>query len=211
MKKIMFDDRLGLTQAVLEGRKTMTRRVVPPRIINKIPSFQQEYYEASLDCISEKEAVAQMPLYEPGEVVSVAQSYHTILEEMFDKDKGYQNPIYNPFRSQKPNLEEEFGWRNKMYVRADLMPHRIRITGIKVERLQDISDEDCMKEGIRKLESSDIPTHFTFDGWMFNNRVFRCADTPREAFSALFNKLSGKGAWDKNPWVFAYEFELYRF
>lgn len=38
------------------------------------------------------------------------------------------------------------GWDNKMFVRAEHMPHRIRITDIRVERLQDISDEDCLRK-----------------------------------------------------------------
>ena len=48
------------------------------------------------------------------------------------------------------DLRDKPGWNNKMFVRADLMPHRIKITGIKLERLQDISEEDIYKEGFEK-------------------------------------------------------------
>ena len=68
--------------------------------------------------------------------------------------------------------------------------------------------EDCLREGVRKLESENCSTMFTFDGWSFKNKVNRCTDSPKEAFEALFKKLSGKKAWDDNPWVFVYEFEL---
>ena len=208
MKKILFNDKYGLTGAVLDGRKTMTRRIIKaPRTMDgkDVYGFCVVSYRngeiAEVMAVDEEGAMINniLPKYKVGEVVAVAQSYEEICLSFIqppDKQWGV--------------TREMSGYHNKMFVRDDLMPHQIRITNVRVERLQDISDEDCMKEGIRKLESSDIPTHFTFDGWMFNNRVFRCADTPREAFSALFNKLSGKGAWDKNPWVFVYEFELLR-
>ena len=93
-----------------------------------------------------------------------------------------------------------------MFVRADLMPHRIRITDIKVERLQDISEEDCLREGVEKWMDGYIVT-----GIMENRgRNNVCFDTPREAFAALIDSISGKGTWNSNPWVFAYTFELVR-
>jgi hypothetical protein len=117
------------------------------------------------------------------------------------------------------------GYRNKMFVRADLMPHRIRITDLRFERLQDISEEDCLKEGVMKG---------TFEGWYVPGigRTFRkgCMrpiaqtadgkpyygdryrdfkfDTPRNAFAALINRICGRGTWKSNPWAVAYEFEL---
>ena len=93
-----------------------------------------------------------------------------------------------------------------MFVKPKLMPHRIRITNIRVERLQDISDEDCMREGI--LEDCpnvqySFPTEIGYCGqYPFN--------TPREAFAALIDKISGKGTWEMNPFVFVYEFERIR-
>ena len=101
-----------------------------------------------------------------------------------------------------------------MFVRADLMPHQIRITGIKCERLQDISDADCLKEGIFVNEyfgNGKKCHHYGFDGF-FNGTEGWFArgwfDTPREAFAELIDKVSGKGTWKSNPWVVAYEFEL---
>lgn len=83
------------------------------------------------------------------------------------------------------------------------MPFQIRITGIKCERLQDISDADCLKEGIwylpkiNKFYFEDVRRE---EGFYFDN--------PREAFAALIDKVSGRGTWDGNPWVEAHEFDL---
>lgn len=91
-----------------------------------------------------------------------------------------------------------------MFVRADLMPHHIRITDIKIERLQDISDEDCLKEGIFKWDAGqkDIPFY------SFHYADIPDYSNPCDAFAELIDKVSGKGTWESNPYVFVYEFEL---
>lgn len=187
MKKIMFNDRYGLTQAVLDGRKTMTRRIVP----DGTP-------------LGNWEETVKKSRYKVGEVVAVAQSYHAL------NKAGYVAPEWLDH-----TCESSAGYKNKMFVRADLMPHRIRITNIKVERLQDISDDDCLKEGVQKgfigyyvdgLKTKDWEkeSHFeTADG-----KTFKLFPYPQEAFAGIIDKVCGKGTWDSNPYVFVYEFEL---
>lgn len=196
MKKIMFNDRYGLTQAVIEGRKTMTRRIVPTktRLRRALAVIHDEPHG------SEQEEYLKSAYYKVGEIVAVAQNY----ANAFSSIRGI--PVYGADRSP--------GWGNKMFVRADLMPHQIRITGIKCERLQDISDADCLKEGIFVNEyfgNGKKCHHYGFDGF-FNGTEGWFArgwfDTPREAFAALIDKVSGRGTWASNPWVMAYEFEL---
>lgn len=85
------------------------------------------------------------------------------------------------------------------------MHNHIRITNVRVERLQDISDEDCIAEGISFYKYNG-KIHYTFDNKV--KKTFFKFDTPREAYSALIDKISGKGTWESNPWVFVYEFEL---
>ncbi len=126
----------------------------------------------------------------------MAESYEAIRNERY---KDYCNDIYNPFGAKGPDLESEPGWTNKMFVRADLMPHRIRITNIKVERLQDISHEDCLKEGIYNWPNGDT--------WTYGNSWYAFA-TPQEAFAEMIDKVHCKGTWNINPYVFVYEFEL---
>ena len=212
MKKIMFNDKLGLTQAVLEGRKTQTRRIVPKRVLDNIKQFQEEYYDATFDKLEDVELLTHYFLterrgklpYNIGEVVAVAQSY---------RDCGGVNedgvPMWEII-SQKVGVINA-GWNNKKFVRADLMPHQIRITDVRVARLQDISDEDCLKEGVVKDTCKTYFNGYTvkFSLDQYNNILssewFR---TPREAFAHLINKASKKGTWESNPYVFVYDFEL---
>lgn len=195
MKKIMFNDRYGLTQAVIEGRKTMTRRLVPwalteqwMEFVSDAPSVGGVYVHESEKEFYEREA----PRYKVGEVVAVAQRY----QDIFD----YSNCV-NPYAWEDD--DKPSGWTNKMLTKAELMPHQIRITGIKCERLQDISEEDCMKEGI--LGDVEYDKYEVYGLFGNSDDGF---DTPREAFASLIDKVSGRGTWKRNPWVVAYEFEL---
>ena len=96
-----------------------------------------------------------------------------------------------------------------MFVSAASCKHHIRLTNVKIQRLQDISDEDCLKEGIYKLCSANGNggISYSFVGASSNKHIGLYA-SPREAFAVLIDKISGKGTWERNPFVFVYEFEL---
>lgn len=206
MKKIMFDDKFLLTQAVLGGTKTMTRRIAKfepsARLYDEVYNIEggmndkgqwiftlfNKYGEIIGDII---------PRYNVGEVVAISQPYKTLYPNAdFEMEDSYHF------------LTESKGWNNKMFVKADLMPHHIKITDVRVERLQDITDEDCLKEGIMHFIPADDEEcteegygYLTSDGGLF---MF---DTPREAYASLINKICGKGTWERNQWVEAYTFE----
>lgn len=170
MKRILFNRKFGLLDAVLKLHKTQTRRI----------------------CLDQINPTANKSKWHIGEVVAISQPYKDILSsaycDKYELDK----------------LTHTKGWSNAMFTKSDLMPHHIEITGIKVERLQDISDEDYMKEGIEehlKGIQYGFPSNIGYIGqYPFSN--------PREAFSALIDKVSGKGTWECNPFVWAYEFKL---
>ena len=176
MKKIMFNDKYGLTKAVIEGRKTITRRIIK----GEIP----------LGNWAETEKYSP---YKVGEIVAIAQAYRDIYNH------AYHIGLHG----------RTAGWDNKMFVRAYDMPHHIKITNIRVEHLQDISDEDCLRDGIYAKKLEYIPsgynpnrTYYTFDG------VDYCFNDARYAFEELIDKVSGRCTWQSNPLVWVYEFEL---
>ena len=211
MKKIMFNDKYLLTQAVLDGTKTMTRRILHGTLFwercpegmwtdDEIKAWKKEVDQRLID-YSMTDEWPQMKIfamkhcrYKVGEVVAIAQSYNTLNES------GYVAPEWC-----EHTCESSAGYKNKMFVRADLMPHHIRITDIKVERLQDISDYECLKEGLKVSGNG----RFYFQQMVaYKLSVNKYFDTPREAFACLIDKISGKGTWENNPWVVAYSFEL---
>lgn len=192
MKKIMFNDKYRLTQAVLEGRKTQTRRIAYigslPRLDFGICVKPKNFGRATLSYGGVNISHSR---YCIGEEVAVAQAYSEFVSEA-----GFNEAEINKLRISK-------GWTNKMFVKADLMPHRIRITDRRAERLQDISEEDCLAEGIVDFESRINKAHFysiTDESATYG--------TAKKPYSLLIDKIAGKGTWKRTPYVFVYEFEL---
>lgn len=203
MKKIMFNDRYGLTQAVIEGRKIMTRRMIN---LNSTSDVQVRIFAGYVQIIGRSGNVCaekKLP-YKVGEVVAVAQRYSTIAAGHPDVDT-FLLQIAKAHKISIESVQGFAGWNNKMFTKAELMPHQIRITGIKRERLQDISNEDCIKDGLEWQHRANM---FYVNPNITNNSREWLGGTPREAFASLIDKVSGLGTWGRNPWVVAYEFEL---
>lgn len=189
----MFNDRYGLTQAVLDGRKTMTRRIIKGDYENiaVLPLHPNGFsYVVGYNGNIMGNSAIELHPFQVGEIVAVAQRYKDI----------YPNADFEMVGNEF--MTETAGWNNKMFVKADLMPHRTRITRIKVERLQDISDVDAIKEGIYDANDFMNPGAYTYFG---STNTYK---TPHAAFASLIDRISGKGTWECNPWVYAYEFEL---
>lgn len=208
MKKIMFNDKFHLTQSVLDGTKTMTRRLLAmPKTCNgkEVYGFNvitNVFGTQYVELVDDDEGLlgSWKPYYGVGEIVAIAQNYKNIYSEMivdFAKH-NYHIPREDAAEKFKKVYESYAGWNNKMFVKAALMPHHIRITDIRVERLQDISDEDILKgEGVKLTDKYFLP-----------NGIDKTFTSAREAFAYLIDKVSGKGTWESNPWVAAYSFEL---
>ena len=218
MKKIFFNDFLGITDEVIKGNITQAisiTKIQPPYLNSKIefptsfllsdepekdPLF--EAYRWYNEDNEEEYTDWIRPKYRTGEIVAIAQSYKDLGIEcyyyrdtdefMFFMQDGHDVPI-------SPLAVE-----NKCFVNAKHMPHRLRIENVRIRRLKDVSDDDCLKEGIIKWDSGqkDIPFY------SYKNANKNDFDTPREAYSALIDKIFGKATWDRNPYVFIYDFKL---
>lgn len=194
MQKIMFNDKYLLTQEVLKGRKTQTRRLLTRQAVFKLDG--ENNYE---------EVIRLYSRYRVGEVVAVAQRY---------KDIALDVPL-----ELAAELIKQPGWTNKMFTKADVLTHHIRITKIRIERLQDINPMDCLAEGIcLSYEHEDLSCVAPINddkcgGLEYNHPIFgkgpwHLHPNAKLAYADLIDHISGKGTWKNNPYVFVYEFEL---
>lgn len=192
----MFNENYGLESASIEGWKQRTSR------IPKLTDEDKEYLDTAtlFDWNIRKDNILKhYAKYKVGDVVAIAQSYSFITRNM--KSDDYVSPRYSAFLSKGPHLQADGGWDNKMYVRADLMPYRIRITDVRLEHLQDITDGDCLKEGIKMdLDTAGMCAMYYFIGC----KPSEIYTNPRSAFAALINKTCGKNTWKDNPYVIVY-------
>lgn len=206
----MFNELYGLNQTVLDRIKTNTRRIItcPTSFKGQEVGGFHVYRRMSDNAVLEYpimhdadgfdiEGAYILPKYKIGEVVAIAQAYRDTWQYT-----GYMTEI---------EAKQCAGYSNKIFVRADLMPHHIRITNVRVERLQDISEDDGFREGIYKDDGKTYFNGYAFQivrdqyGNMLSKQWY---STPREAYAALIDRISGKGTWDSNPYVFVYDFEL---
>lgn len=213
----MFNKKYGLQRAAIVGTKPMTRRSVPYKWQTSLTEIFEDcnYDYSKFWQISDVQFITnEKAPYKVGEVVAIAQSY---------KDAGYTKELVVQHVKPNPNakptapFEKKYpGWNNKMFVKAEFMPNFIQFTDLKIERLQDISGEDCIREGIVDIHLQELyPTGnhaYTFDGCS-EGQIFGEINgfcSPIAAFAALIDKVSGRGTWKANPWVFAYTFELFK-
>ena len=234
MKKILFNDKYNLTQAVLEGRKTQTRRVITyPKIFHGIDVYGYYVCRRATDgtitelCMyDEDESLIDqgqiLPKYKVGEVVAVAQSYkdvdafysaafsrkHSVHGMTIDILDCVSDEDIKKWFDIREQFVKKASWNNKMFVKPEYMLHQIYVSNVRTELLQEISEEECLKEGIGKYYIGfgtdmvdDMGFTYSFDG----KNGFPNA---REAYASLIDKISGKGTWENNPYVFVYDFEL---
>ena len=218
MKKIMFKDRYGLTDRVLSGAKTQTRRIIPQVVIDfprsgrvKVNNIHLEHQLLMMDlsnvlnepyiCAAPKKYQSR---YEEGEEVAIGMSYEDAyavgdidIDDWIDTVEHANGGIDYCLLA---------GCDNKMFTKADLMPARIRIKHFWLQRLQDISEADCIAEGVVKTKYRDFPQEMYLP--YIGCKESEMSWTPQGAFQILIDKVSGRGTWDRNPWVYAYQFEL---
>ena len=224
MKKIMFNEHFGLQQSVLDGTKDMTRRICTMTLHRKLENGTMEAIEPDdMFIASDGTALFQIgrngyrvpkenqPAYKVGEEIAIAQPYKQCWDIYQKQWESYNDPSSwrTPDAILGDSVQETAGWTNKMFVKAEYMPHAIRIKSIKAERLQSISEADIMREGIHEGEFMNTWDKYYFDEWgdVPNHITFK---TPRLAFQSLIDKVCKRGTWKRNPWVYAYEFELVR-
>jgi len=212
MNSIKFNQQ-GI-EAILNGSKTMTRRPIKlPKYFN-IDSFgtalddNYSVIEARFDDYDADETIFIKPKYKVGETVFV--------QEEFCLNEEVNEVVYR--------ADYESGWSGfcAYWSPSSKMTEKearifLKITNIKVERLQDISEEDCIKEGIYKKEVMGwgsrggeyppMPTQnfaYTTDG---NTGYLNAVDCFEKE---IWNNLPYKAPydWNSNPYVFVYEFEV---
>jgi len=186
MKPIIFST--PMVQAILDGRKTQTRRVVK---INGCPiTSPKESLELTKEGLIYHSFCSMSgyykPLCQPGDILWVRETW-------LKADDGYYYKADIKVPSESENLRKTYGykWRPSIFMPREAARIFLLVKDVRVERLQDITEEDAIAEGIR-IGIGGEP-------------YFSC----RDAFVALWNSINTKRGygWDTNPWVWVYEFE----
>lgn len=197
MKGICFIE--PLHDKTVKKTKTETRRIIVNQPLENeiIKPFANGFFGiyhkvGGIDNLK----VTLKPRYNVGEILYLKEPYF-ILES---KQIEYR---YEPTFFLEGCVMPKWQWKNKLFMPASAARHFIKITAVRAERLQDISNEDCIKEGIEE----ELNIHNGKQWFTYCNGT-HSFDTPREAYKALINSIDGKDTWDNNPWVWVYDYEL---
>jgi hypothetical protein len=225
MKGICFIE--PLHHKVVRGEKTMTRRIMPQQPLDgrawKLSKLlettdpERKKHEGKLFWELRDDAgriVAHddrhfLPRYGVGEALYLKEPYdRSYIPEIGDK---YDNP-FQAVCEQKcwetiykyDGVYAGAEWKNKLFMPEKYARHFIEMLSVRAERLQEISDEDCMKEGIEKALGM-----YCYD-WIEKNgrKLKRYCVSPQLAYASLIDSINGKGTWERNQYVWVYENKL---
>lgn len=191
MKPILFNGEM--TRAILEGRKTQTRRLVKPQPKDKaLLEFRDgilSWGDMEAGTCYEYEAKAA---YQPGDILYVRETWAKISDwATVDPPVGIPDGFI--YRAEWPDGEDGPKWRPSIHMPRKAARIFLRVTDVRVERLWDIQPADICAEGV-PIGANDS------------------ADMAYESFSVLWNSTIKPSdldcfGWDANPWVFVYTFE----
>ena len=212
MKPILFNT--AMVQAILEGRKTVTRRAIKPQPAGALrPMGAGSCWPGCFEAPGEERIYR--PPYQPGDVLYVRETWAKIPVS----PGGHFRPtgVYyykaGPVKVPEKYLER---WRPSIHMPRAAARIFLRVTAVKAARLQEVEKEDVLREGVEpKYYAGDCKCAWAFEGCMEKpcaNRdgyIDLCHWMP---FSELWDKTvkpadrSAYG-WEANPWVWVIEFE----
>jgi hypothetical protein len=234
-KPILFS--APMVRALLEGRKTMTRRVI------KLPT-KGEYIRPDMGgwaastlggggCFriskdGTRTPVAEHPViwnqttgtclamkYEVGDRLWVREAWRTEMSMDAQPPKHICPGGYGIHY--EADTKDHATWgklRPSIFMCQWMSRITLDVTGVKIERLQDISEADAKAEGLAALtkdgtlvkygiaDSDGLPGNDDC-GWSWHE----WSVDPRQAFAHLWKSINGEGSWDANPWIAAYSFK----
>lgn len=186
-RPILFNTEM--VQAIIEGRKTQTRR-----IYKKAPTSVDLY---SIQKHSKSYILSQCPYGNPGDILWVRETWALPVDEN-GSDAGYQ---YKADYDDKSNC---WKWKPSIHMPKEACRIWLKITDVRVERLQDIKEKDAISEGIEVIHmaADEVPV---YRNYLLKEKLGSV--NPIRSFENLWKSINGKDSWKHNPWVWVIEFE----
>lgn len=201
-----------MVRALLDGTKTQTRRAMRHQVV--APGIVQMARPGYCEIINEHGVHIpgfSCPYGQPGDRLWVRETWAHGIHAMAAKRDEDGPFVYAATDSVQQRLDEK--WTPSIHMPRWASRITLEITGVRVERLQDISDGDALEEGVTTLRNKAWDReHFPVWCYQFDEA---CADgrrppvgpSPSMVFRALWESINGPGSWDANPWVWVVEFK----
>lgn len=202
-----------MVQAILEGRKTQTRRAIKPQPIHDISQYHLNNAGNLWVSRSAKNAdggyylwSAKCPYGQVGDVLWVRETWQLFTpygpEDYYFGYKASPGEIGNE-ASSKYDYASPDVWKPSIHMPYEAARIFLRITDIRVERLQDISEDDAIAEGVER-----VADYGTTGYKLYTEPDAAYSDIDAKwSFESLWQSINGADSWDANPWVWVVTFE----
>lgn len=228
IKPILFNT--DMVRAIMDGRKTCTRRVVKTRRKDACGFYVTKRTDGSFTGIYEYDEDERMfenqliPPYKPGDILYVRETWHRYTKRV-GKGEGCHLEEHYGYKASIANSEDaEEPWKPSIHMPKEAARIWLKVTDVRVERLQDITEDGAEAEGMP--DSLDYPVDKaycplckgegiigTVDVHSLGHMDVDCpyCDNYRKRFENLWNSIKQKSldryGWDASPWVWVIEFE----
>lgn len=203
MKPILFNT--AMVQAIIEGRKTVTRRAIKPQPAGELrPMGAGSCWPGCFEALGEERIYS--PPYQPGDILYVRETWA-------EMPYGF---VYRADEERPEGWEVDDCWRPSIHMPRAAARIFLRVTAVSAARLQEIEKEDVLREGVEpKYYAGGCKCAWAFEGCLkepCTNRdgyIYLCHWMP---FSELWDKTMKPAdraayGWEANPWVWVIEFE----
>ena len=188
-----------MVRAILNGTKTQTRRAVKDRHIDSAPPA------CIFQWLRERCTYGQ-----PGDRLWVREAFmHEPADYCWEASVSIPcRPAETVYRADHDGDTRGAGWKPSIHMPRALSRITLEITGVRVERLQDISDTDCIAEGIERPEDMSKEAVEAMDIWPIGaeRECFNALNQPVHQYRRLWERINGPVSWAANPWVWVIEF-----
>jgi hypothetical protein len=171
------------------GRQRVLRQTVECRYDDNGRTYPHYSEDIDIDVI----VFPVKPRYKVGETVYLKERYIVFEDE-------YGNPSEVIYKYRELFESNKLTWQNKLFMPAKYARYFIKITSVRCERLQAISDSDCVKEG--------ITINPDYDSDVRDEKILVASSHYLVKYADLIDTMHGKGTWESNPYVWVYDFEL---
>lgn len=183
-----------MVQAILDGRKTQTRRIIKPQPTKQL-SFSDTFKKHWSENVSDLKLPYFEAKYQIGDIMWVRETW---------SEGCIENGEHTGIRYKADDENFKVKWRPSIFMPKSACRIFLKVTNVRVERLQDISEQDAIAEGIESNEN-DMPAYFhCYKDYCINNNFDLDA---LGSFQTLWQSINGKENWKSNPWVWVYDFE----
>lgn len=225
----------AMVRALLDGRKTQTRRIVKHPLLDDVPDTADVVHENPRHAAPYLDSYCggaktpdnprgmtewwcwwtrddrpchqfKCPYGKPGDLLWARETWQALSFGDYQPTKHHVSDVRFAATDTLGSADKDvrgYSWRPAIHMPRWASRITLELTGVKIERLKDISEEDAKAEGCGPTIPDDVKDH---------PLAKHIGPNPRNHFAAVWERINGEtgpGSWEDNPWVWALEFRVH--